>query len=227
MKHAHALAGAGFSTVVEVETAERLWRGCGNTDDFGRYLRAPGFGSSGGEALLEAVQRLLSDELVSPDLRTTTALQIRDQILSGELAHGEELGTGREFARREGLSLNAAATALGWLSDAGWVGVQGQTVVVLNPGAPYEVRWSDAVPADVRRAASDAAELLRRNPGLDVRDVSSWPALRALRCLTGVEIDHLARTVRVVSAQDPAHARWRSWRGLSPVIEELGTTAGD
>ncbi|MGJ5893967.1 GntR family transcriptional regulator [Streptomyces sp. V2] len=83
---------------------------------------------------------------VSPPPYLRIAAEIRERILSGELAAGQRVPSTREIVREHGVAMATAAKALGALRDQGWVRAVpgGGTIVLERPPAEGGLPGTDA-----------------------------------------------------------------------------------
>lgn len=222
LKYCRALQDAGYSTIPEVNDVVRCWEyddAPGTDQPLHRWLDVGQIGERAAGQLLAALGAWRDGEDRFPQNYPSerVAHQYCQAVRAGAVLHGQSLGGVGRFAAGNGLSDKAAGTALNLLVAAGyaaWVkapchdrdatmaNLQRATPVAIDPEIVYSLAWDDSIPDTTRALCLEAADLLRHNVAMPVRDRLGRVLTRALDGLGRVEFDDGAHVMRVLDASD-------------------------
>jgi hypothetical protein len=223
-----ALIRGGWSTVHDLDTAERAWHTAaahGTDCSFHRWLRVPLLGIAGANELRDSLAAWRDGEpgtSTEPTRTNHITAAIRADIAAGTFEHGQTLPNMAHLGRKHGGQAVDVGKACHMLVLAGWCGWRRAPApederdrrlpVALVPGTPYELRWAPTMGSATRGRAADAAELLRHNPGA-WQDDDSRHTLRGLTPISEATLDdaHRMLTIDAVSRRGANH-NTPTWR---------------
>lgn len=211
---AHALIRGGWSTIAELDTAERAWSTAtrhGGDCPLHTWLEVPHFGPVAARDLRHALHRWRQHDPTPPPRTNDVnrlAATVRAQIATGEFGQGQPLPARAALARVHAMRPLDVTRTYDILLLAGWCAWRDQPVpadarprqhaVALLPGRPYDIVWPSTITARARRRATPAAELLRHNPGAWRPDDTSH-TLRTLTSITAADFDDRTRKLTITA----------------------------